>query len=118
MGQILDVEPVGCKSIQKGANNLGGFYPAYVSGSGNYTSFFVACDYDPSISSASISNYTAGDITCYKSNGAVVGFDSSYCSVTKAENGLKIELKFSSTQSPVSSVATVGISDTVTFTFS
>ena len=106
------------KIIGKGANSLGGMYPAYVSGSGNYISFFVACDYDTSITSCAISNVSTGNINAYTVSGSVTAFDFTYCGVSKKENGLKIELKFTTTRTEKAVVALVDIVDAVTFTFS
>ena len=110
----------GVNFISKGSNILGGLYPGFFSGSGNYVSFEIPCRYDDSITSCSVSNGgDSGSFVVYGPEGNVGAneIDFTYCAITKKKTGIQIEMKFTSTKLK-QRVATVAVADAITFTFS
>lgn len=120
MGNGIIIRSDSTLNVHKGNNNLSGLYSGYISGSGNYVSFFVPCAYDRTITSCAISNSGGNsDLVTYTptNNTGANTIDFSYCTITKKETGLQIELKFTVIQTP-NTCASVAVSDNISFNFS
>ena len=77
----------------------------YVSGSGNYTSIQIPLYLDSTVSGGNI--VSLQNLSLYRHDGTKLtqaNIDTSYLVITKNDFGHKLELKFTSTISPVSTL--------------
>lgn len=86
------------KGVEYNLNNS--IFIGYNTGSGNYLEFFIPCEYDETISGCQISNISTLNImsTTASQNCTESDIDFTYCEVYKTNFGLRIELKYLTTQ--------------------